>query len=193
MLPADAGCIVQNAATIYAIGQSVLTQIPLMTRVVTVTGNAIHNPCNLLVPLGTSYLDLIDAAGGLKTEPDTLISGGPMMGTSIFDADVPVVKTSSALLCLTTEEAAYYEPSACINCGKCAEVCPERLIPSRLARFAEKGAVAEFIRWNGSECFECGCCSYICPAKRHLTQSIRTMRRQVAAHKKEKIRPKSSE
>lgn len=186
MLPADAGCIVHNTDTVCAIGQAVLTETPLTSRIVTVTGDAVKNPCNLLVPLGTSHLDLIDAAGGFRQEPGKLISGGPMMGIPLFDEDVPVTKTTSALLCMTQDEVAQYEPSACINCGMCAEVCPQRLVPSRLARFADKNDADSFVKWNGMECFECGCCSYTCPAKRQLTQSIRTMRRHIIAQRRKK-------
>jgi len=186
MLPADAGCIVHNVDSLCAIGQAALQGKPLTSRIVTVTGMGIQNPCNFLVPLGTSHLDLIDAAGGLKGEPQKIISGGPMMGNPLFDLDVPVVKTSSALLCLVEDEVAQYEPSACINCGRCVEACPERLIPSRIAKLADNGQMEEFERWNGMECFECGSCSYVCPAKRQLTQSIKTMRRRIIEERRKK-------
>lgn len=186
MLPADAGCIVHNVDSLCAVSQAALQGRPLISRIVTVTGRGIENPCNFLVPLGTSHLDLIDAAGGLAGEPEKIISGGPMMGNPLFDLDVPVVKTSSALLCLEEDEVAQYEPSACINCGRCVEACPERLIPSRIAKLADNGQEEEFEKWNGMECFECGSCSYVCPAKRQLTQSIKTMRRQIMAQRRRK-------
>lgn len=184
-LPADAGCIVDNVDTICSIRQAVVEGKPLTSRIVTVTGDAIKEPCNFEVLLGTSHLDLIEAAGGLVGEPQKIISGGPMMGNPLFELDVPVVKTSSAILCMSEDEAAL-EPQACINCGRCAEVCPGQIIPARLARFAAQGNQEEFLKWNGMECCECGCCSYICPAKRHLTQSIKTMRRQILAQRKKK-------
>lgn len=107
------------------------------------------------------------------------------MGNPLFELDVPVVKTSSALLCMSKDEAAL-EPQACINCGRCVGVCPGQIVPSRLASFAAQGKQEEFEKWSGMECCECGCCSYICPAKRHLTQSIKTMRRQILAQRKKK-------
>lgn len=186
MLPADAGCIVHNVDTLCAINRAVIEGRPLMYRIVTVTGKGIENPSNYQVRLGTSHLDLIEAAGGLKGEPEKIISGGPMMGFPLFELDVPVTKTSSAILCMDKDEAAEYEPSACINCGKCVEVCPGRVIPSRLAKFADYGDKESFEKWDGMECCECGCCSYICPAKRHLTQSIKTMRKQILADRRKK-------
>lgn len=107
-----------------------------------------------------------------------------MMGFAMFDLDVPIIKTSSAITCFTKDEVAEYEPSACINCGRCSDVCPGRVIPARLADFAENGDEEKFLKYNGMECCECGCCSYICPAKRQLTQSIKTMRKMLLAKKK---------
>ncbi len=184
-LPADAGCIVDNVDTICSVRQAVVEGRPLTSRIVTVTGDAIKDPCNFEVLLGTSHLDLIEAAGGLLGEPEKIISGGPMMGNPLFELDVPVVKTSSALLCMSGDEAAL-EPQACISCGRCVDVCPGQIVPSRLASFAAQGKQEEFEKWNGMECCECGCCSYICPAKRHLTQSIKTMRRQILAQRRKK-------
>ena len=106
------------------------------------------------------------------------------MGFGIFDIHVPVTKTSSALLCLTEDEVAKYEPTACINCGKCVEVCPGRVVPARLADYAEHSEEEKFVKNNGLECCECGCCSFVCPAKRPLTQSIKSMRKMVLAKRK---------
>ncbi|PXV85657.1 electron transport complex protein RnfC [Lachnotalea glycerini] len=186
MLPADAGCVVNNVDTITAIYMAVCEGKPLMHRIVTVTGNAIKNPQNFLVATGTNYHELIDEAGGFTEEPAKIISGGPMMGFAIYDLDVPTTKTSSALLCLTNDDVAELAPSACINCGKCVEVCPGRIIPSRLADFAERHDEASFEKYDGMECCACGCCSFICPAKRQLTQSIKSMRLLVLANKKKK-------
>ncbi len=108
------------------------------------------------------------------------------MGFSMFSLDIPTTKTSSSLLCLTKDEVAAVEPSPCINCGRCVEACPEQLIPSRLAKFADHGLSAEFEKWNGLECVECGSCSFACPAKRQLAQSIKTMKKQVLAAKRAK-------
>lgn len=184
MLPADAGCVVNNVDTVIAIYHAVMEGKPLMYRIVTVTGDAIANPQNFKVRIGTNYHELVDEAGGFIKEPEKIVSGGPMMGFGIFDLDVPTTKTSSALLCLTKDEVAAMEPSACINCGKCVEVCPGRVVPRKLADYAEHYDEEAFLKNNGMECCECGCCSYICPAKRPLTQVIKSMRKMQLAKKK---------
>lgn len=184
MLPADVGCIVHNVDTIYSIYEAVREGKPLITRIVTVTGDAIENPCNLKVRTGTSYAELIEAAGGFKGTPAKIISGGPMMGKAIYSLELPVTKSSSAILCLSRDEASEYEPSACIRCGRCVSVCPGRVMPNQLARLAGAGDMDAFIKNNGMECCECGCCSYICPAKRPLTQVIAGTRKLVLANKK---------
>ncbi len=184
MLPADAGCIVYNVDTIVAINQAVREGKPLMHRIVTVTGDAVADPRNFIVRIGTNYHELVEEAGGFKIEPAKIVSGGPMMGFALFGLDVPTTKTSSALLCMTEDEVSRYEPSACINCGRCVEVCPGRVLPSKLADFAEQGDDEKFLAYNGMECCECGCCSYVCPAKRPLTQEIKSMRKIQLAKKK---------
>ena len=184
MLPADVGCVVNNVDSIVAIYNAVYHRKPLMERIVTITGDAINNPQNMRVHIGTNYHELIEAAGGFKEEPVKIISGGPMMGFGVFELDLPTTKTASALLCLTRDEVSEMEPSACINCGRCLEVCPGRVMPSKLATLAEKHKEEEFVANDGMECCECGCCSYVCPAKRHLTQSIKSMRKIVLSKRK---------
>lgn len=184
MLPADAGCIVNNVDTICSIYQAVAEGKPLMKRIVTVTGDCIKNPMNFRVPIGTNYHELIDEAGGFIKEPEKIVSGGPMMGFAIFDLDVPATKSSSALLCLSHDEVSHAVETACINCGRCVEVCPGRVIPSKLADFAQNGDKEQFQKYNGMECCECGCCSFICPAKRQLTQSIKSMRKEILADRR---------
>lgn len=183
-LPADAGCVVNNVDTVVAVYHAVIEGRPLMERIVTVTGDAIADPCNFKVRIGTNYHELIEEAGGFKSEPEKIISGGPMMGFAIFDLDVPTTKTASALLCLTQDEVSKSAPSACINCGRCVEVCPGRIVPSKVATAAEHYDEETFVKLNGMECCECGCCSYVCPAKRTLTQSIKSMRKIQLAKKK---------
>lgn len=184
MLPADAGCVVNNVDTVISVYNAVIEGRPLMYRIVTVTGDCITNPKNFKVRIGTNYSELIDAAGGFTKQPEKIISGGPMMGMALFDLNIPVTKASSALLCLSKDEVSQHEPSACINCGKCLEVCPGRVMPKLLADLAEQHNEEEFVKNNGLECCECGCCSYICPAKRQLTQSIKSMRKIALSHKK---------
>lgn len=185
MLPADAGCVVDNVDTIVAIYHAVMEGKPLTERIITVTGDAIRFPQNFRVKIGMPYSALIDEAGGFRDAyPEKIISGGPMMGFALRDTNVPTTKISSALLCMKKDDVKACQPTNCINCGMCVGVCPSRLIPSRLADFAEHGDKEQYERYNGLECVECGSCSYICPAKRHLAQSIRTMRKQVLQDKR---------
>ena len=149
MLPADAGCIVDNVETIISIYNAVALGKPVMNRVSTVTGDAVANPGNFLYYIGTNYAELVEAAGGFVTQPEKIISGGPMMGFSMFSLDIPTTKTSSSILCLTKDEVAEMAPTACINCGRCVEACPEQLIPSRLAKMSDNGLSADFEKWNG--------------------------------------------
>lgn len=186
MLPADAGCVVNNVDTIVAIYNAVKEGRPLMERIVTVTGDCIKKPQNFRVYIGTNYKELIEEAGGFKKNPEKIVSGGPMMGFGLFELDVPTTKTASALLCMSKDEVSASKPTACINCGMCAEVCPGRVVPRILADLAERGDKEGFIAKNGMECCECGCCSYTCPAKRNLTQSIKSMRKMVLADRRKK-------
>ncbi len=184
MLPADAGCVVNNCDTIHAIYEAVHFGRPVMKKVMTITGNAIKEPQNLRVRTGMNFRELIEEAGGFTSEPEKIIAGGPMMGIPLISLDVPVVKTSSAILCMTKDEVAACEETACINCGRCVSVCPGRIIPAKLADYAKRHDKESFEKANGMECCECGCCSYICPAKRPLTQYIKSMRKIVLADRK---------
>lgn len=186
MLPADVGCVVDNVETLIAIHNAVIKGKPLLERVVTVSGDAVNEPGNFKVLLGTNQKEVVEAAGGLKGEPEKIISGGPMMGFAMFTLDTPITKTSSSILCLTKDEVAMREPSACINCGRCVDVCPSRIVPSKLADFAERYQEEAYEKWHGLECVECGCCSYICPAKRQLKQSIASMKKMILANKRKK-------
>lgn len=184
MLPADAGCVVDNVDTVVAVYKAVVLGEPLMHRTVTVTGDAIRDPQNFCVCTGTNYAELIDEAGGFVTEPQKVVSGGPMMGFALYDLNIPVTKTSSAVLCMKEDIVSSSEPTACINCGRCVDVCPGRVLPAKLAVFAEHHDEENFLKYNGLECCECGCCSYICPARRQLTQAIKSMRKIALAHRK---------
>ena len=186
MLPADAGCIVDNVETLISIYNAVKLGKPVMNRIFTVTGDAVTEPGNFNICIGMSYAEILEAAGGFKQQPEKIISGGPMMGFSMFGLDIPTTKTSSSLLCLAKDDVAASETTACINCGRCVEICPERIIPSRLAKMSTHGDMAGFEKWNGMECIECGSCSYICPAKRPLAQSIKTMKKQILAERRKK-------
>ena len=186
MLPADAGCVVDNVETLCAIHNAVINGRPLMDRITTVSGDGVNEPGNFRVLMGMNHREVIEAAGGLKGEPEKVISGGPMMGFAMFTIDTPITKTSSSILCLTKDEVAEHEPSACINCGRCVDACPSRIIPSRLADFSERFDEPSFVKWEGMECVECGSCSYVCPAKRQLKQSIGSMKKIVLANRRKK-------
>lgn len=186
MLPADAGCVVDNVETLIGIHHAVIDGRPVIERIVTVSGDGVKAPGNFKVLFGTNQRELVEAAGGFLGEPEKVISGGPMMGFAMFTLDTPITKTSSSILCLTKDEVAANEPSACINCGRCVEVCPSRIIPSRLADFAEHHNEEAFTKWEGLECVECGSCSYVCPAKRQLKQAIGSMRKIALANRRKK-------
>jgi len=185
-LPADAGCIVNNVDTVIAIHRAFFRGRPLMRKVVTITGNAIANPGNYKVRIGTKINDLAQIAGGFKSAPVKVVVGGPMMGTAIFDLDVPVVKTTGGVIFMTEEEAYIPPEENCIRCGSCVEHCPIGLIPIELNTDVLRENSENFLKHNGLECIECGSCSYICPAKRRLSQSIRTVRRVELAKKAKK-------
>ena len=184
MLPADAGCVVHNVDTVFAIREAVRMGRPLTERIVTVTGDAIKNPGNFRVKIGTDFAELIEAAGGFSCTPEKLIAGGPMMGKAFYSTNLPIVKGNSAILALSKDEVREYEPSACIRCGRCVSVCPGRVRPELLCNLAERGDIEGFLAHEGMECCECGCCSYVCPAKRHLTQTIAGTRKLVLASRK---------
>ena len=186
MLPADAGCIVDNVETLIAVDNAVNNGRPVTERVITVTGRAINKPGNFLAPIGMNHSELVEICGGFKETPEKIISGGPMMGFALFTTDLPVTKTSSCLLCRVHDPIADLPESACINCGRCVEVCPSFLVPARLADYANQHRPEIFQKWNGLECVECGCCSYICPAKRHLKQSIASYKKDVIAMNRQK-------
>ncbi|MCF0143159.1 MAG: electron transport complex subunit RsxC [Parasporobacterium sp.] len=177
MLPADAGCIVDNVDTVYSVKRAVVDGKPLMHRIVTVTGDAVNDPRNFRVPIGTNMQELVDAAGGFNCEPEKIIIGGPMMGIPAYTLDIPIMKGSSAITVFKKDPVAHVTETHCISCGKCVEICPSRLIPSMLADSAQHNDLEKFNSLDGVECVECGSCSFICPAKRQLAQSIKTMRK----------------
>lgn len=186
MLPADVGCIVDNVETLVAINRAVKEGKPVMDRIFTVTGDAVANPGNFEYCIGMSYAEILEEAGGFKEDPEKMISGGPMMGFAVFSLEIPTTKTSSSLLCFKKDDVSASEVTACINCGRCVSVCPEQIVPSRLAKMSQFHDSESFERWNGMECIECGSCSYICPAKRPLAQYIKTMKKQILAERRKK-------
>lgn len=183
-LPPDAGCIVSNAATVHAVGQAVCEGLPLMNRIITVTGNGIANPGNFRVKTGTNYRELIEAAGGFTCRPEKVIAGGPMMGMALTVPDVPVTKTSSALLVFEKDPVAEVKPGSCIRCGRCVKACPCRLLPLKMWQACKHYNLELFQKLYGTECYECGSCTYVCPARLSLTQSFKQARKMVSGQKK---------
>jgi electron transport complex protein RnfC len=182
-LPADVGCVVDNVDTVIAIYNAVAKSTPLIRRIVTVSGDAVKEPQNFNVAIGIDYWEILEAAGGFVERPEKMISGGPMMGMALYNCNVPVMKTSSALLGIKKDTAAV-EESPCIRCGKCAEKCPLQLMPFQLAALGNRNDEDGFAKADGMECCGCGCCSYVCPAKRSLSQSIMQTRNSIIGKRK---------
>jgi electron transport complex protein RnfC len=183
-LPMDVGVVVNNVGTAAAIARAIKTGMPLIERIVTVTGGGVAQPKNLLVRIGTPFKDVVEACGGLLGQPAKVISGGPMMGIAQYTLDVPVIKGTSGILVLTKQEVEMPEPGPCIRCGKCVEACPMRLMPLFISAYALKGDYERSEKLHAMDCIECGCCSYICPARRPLVQSIRTAKRVITERRR---------
>ena len=173
-LPADVGVVVQNTSTAYAVREAVVMGKPLYERVVTVTGDCVEKPGNFKVRVGTSYRQLVEAAGGLKKEPKKIISGGPMMGIAQYTLDTPVIKGTSGIVLLSEEAVEQFEPENCIRCSFCIKHCPQRLMPQMLMKLAktERWSEAKY-EYNLMDCIECGCCTYVCPAHIPLVQWVK--------------------
>ena len=173
-LPMDVGAVVQNTGTTAAIADAVVQGIPIVERITTVSGDAIKEPKNLKLRIGTTYREAIELCGGFTETPDKLLAGGPMMGMAQFTMDVPVMKGSSGILALTKKVTEHGKESPCIRCGRCVEACPMGLIPSMLSILSQRHdfvkAKEEYGLFN---CVECGCCTYTCPAKRNIVQYIK--------------------
>lgn len=172
-LPRDVGCAVFNAATAAAVRQAVYEGMPLIERVVTVTGQGVRSPRNLIVRVGTSFQEVIAAADGLTDDVWKVLSGGPMMGVAQADLSVPVTKAVNAVVCLSCAQNGEGEHPVCIRCGKCLEVCPMGLEPLYLYRFSNAGDLDALRRLHLTDCIECGCCAYACPGKVPLVSGFR--------------------
>ena len=186
-LPAAVGCAVFNAATCKAIHDAVYKGMPLIRRIITVSGDVVMEPKNLMVPIGTSFNDLIEAVG-YKENPYKVLSGGPMMGTSLYDLNVPVIKGTNAVTVLGRSNKYSVEHPKCIRCGKCVDVCPMHLMPVLMFKSLYSGSVEEMKSTHIMDCIECGCCSYTCPACVPLVLAFRSgkhkIREAAAAAKK---------
>ncbi len=185
-LPVDVGAVVVNIGTTKAVADALRLGMPLIERIVTVSGRGVKEPSNLKVKIGTPIAELIEACGGYNGEPEKIIVGGPMMGIAQFTDEVVVTKGTSGVLVFTADEAKAYEPGPCIRCGKCVRNCPMGLIPERLTDYVEQGMYEEAEREGIMDCIECGVCSYICPGRRNVVQTIRMGKAAVLAKRAKK-------
>lgn len=170
-LPIDVGCIVCNCTTIAAIGSYLKTGMPLVKKCVTIDGGSVKNPQNVIVPIGTLLADVFEFCGGFVSEPEKVLYGGPMMGITVPNLNVPVLKNTNALLALTEKEAKIPKATACIRCGSCTNACPFGLAPASILLAYKKKDTALLEKLSVETCMECGCCSFICPANRPLVQT----------------------
>jgi Na+-translocating ferredoxin:NAD+ oxidoreductase subunit C len=179
-LPMDVGVVVQNISTTIAVYEAVRYGKPLVERVVTVSGEAINYPANLVVRIGTLVSDIIEECGNFRTEAAKVIVGGPMMGFALSELDVPVNKGSSGILALPAESLTHVDDfNNCIRCGRCIQACPMGLMPSMLSVTSERGFYEMSKEYHLFDCFECGSCTYVCPSKRPIVQFIRLAKSQV--------------
>ena len=155
-----------NVASLAAMFRAVYFGLPLTERIVTVSGEAVKNPQNFSVRVGTSFAELIEAAGGVTEDVDRIICGGPMMGSAQSDIDVPVAKATNSILCLPEAKGIYVDNPVCLRCGKCLSACPMRLQPLYLYRYAAAGDINELERLRQMDCIECGSCAYVCPGRK---------------------------
>lgn len=183
-LPMDVGVVVNNVATAAAISQAIRRGMPLIERVVTVTGRGIIEPKNLLVPIGTSFSYIIEQCGGLTKDVVKVINGGPMMGIAQYTLDVPVIKGTSGILLLTSADTQVANERPCIRCAKCVEACPINLMPLMMNAYSQSQDYETCEQINVLDCIECGSCSYVCPAKKPLMQNIRIAKQEVIKKRK---------
>ncbi len=172
-LPMDAGAVVQNVGTVYAIQQALVYNKPLFERYITISGTIVNQPGNYKVRIGTRIEDIINECGGLKENPVKIIMGGPMCGIALDSMDIPVVKGTSGLLFLGADEVTVEEYAPCIRCGKCVEACPVNLIPSELGIAVERNRFDIVEQLHPFDCIMCGACSYVCPSRRPLSHFIK--------------------
>jgi len=187
MLPIDVGVIVINCTTLASIASYVKTGMPLIEKCVTVDGSAVKEPKNVIVPIGTPVADVFEFCGGFKSEPAKVIYGGPMMGVSIAELNVPVIKQTNALIALNENDAIPKKTTSCIRCGRCTNTCPFGLAPVAFAKALEQNDMEALKRLHANLCMECGCCGFVCPAGIPLVQKNKMAKAALAAYlKKEK-------
>ena len=180
-LPSDVGCVVQNVGTAAAVAKTLRTGVPLIERVVTMSGYSLVKPRNLLVRIGTPVSDLIRQCGGMKDDAAKIIVGGLMMGVAQYREDIPVIKGTSGVLVMPRRRDEGEAPGPCLRCGRCADACPMHLQPMLFTAFAEHNDLEATEKNHVLDCIECGCCTYLCPARRHMVQTIRSAKRKILA------------
>ncbi|MCB1904599.1 MAG: electron transport complex subunit RsxC [Gammaproteobacteria bacterium] len=178
-LPRDLGMVVNNVGSVLAIADWFQYGMPLIERVVTVSGDGVEQPSNLLVPLGTPLREVLRFCDGLKAGVSQVVMGGPMMGTTVASLEVPVLKGTSGILAFREAQANRSQEYACIRCGRCLEACPYFLNPSRLAKLAQARLFEEMQQYSIMDCVECGSCTYSCPSNIPIVQLIRTAKSQL--------------
>ncbi|MBS7262968.1 MAG: electron transport complex subunit RsxC, partial [Eubacteriales bacterium] len=184
-LPADVGAVVMNIATAGTFGRTLRTGMPYIERIVTVTGEGVREPKNLIVRLGASFADLIAFCGGLSDDTVRLLAGGPMMGLTLPGPEGTVVKGTGGLVALTEHETAAFAETPCIHCGRCVAACPMGLLPLKIDAAVRLNNTENCERFHASDCIECGACTYVCPAKRHLTHACRVAKQMLRKKKEE--------
>ncbi len=178
-LPAAVGAAVFNVDTAAALHRAITTGMPLIRRIVTVSGSGVSNPKNLLVRIGTPMRVVFEATGGFRELPHKIIMGGPMMGVAQHDLAAPVIKATNALLAFSRGEGPTERNPICIRCGRCVQVCPMRLLPIYMYQYEQKNMLDECERMRVADCIECGCCSYSCPGRLHLVHSFKTAKQKL--------------
>ncbi|MCK6603587.1 MAG: electron transport complex subunit RsxC [Ignavibacteriaceae bacterium] len=178
-LPMDVGVIVQNVGTSVAVFDAIVNGLPQTTATITVTGRGIKNPKNLIVPVGTQIKTVLEHCGGLTEDAAKVIAGGPMMGIPQYELNAPVLKATSGLLILNKKEARKSDQTACLRCGKCIDVCPLNLLPTKLARLSQLEKYEDAEALGVTVCMECGSCAFECPANIPLVQWIKLGKQQV--------------
>jgi len=183
-LPFSVGVVVSNVGTAAAVADKFHRGLPLIERVVTITGSSVVRPANLMMKIGTLASELIEQCGGIKGELGKAVFGGPMMGQAVRSLDVPTNKGTSGILLMTAAEAVEHEALACIRCGRCVDACPMRLEPALLHQWAQGKLWNEADKYHALDCIECGACAYTCPSNRPLVQAIRHAKFEISKIKK---------
>lgn len=182
-LPVDVGCIVCNSSTMAFIGSYLKTGMPLVERIITVDGGAVKEPKNVIVPVGTALSDVFDFCGSFNCDPEKVVYGGPMMGVTVPNLQVPVLKQTNAIIAFTKQETKMPKTTACIRCGACINNCPFGINVPAVVKGYKTGDMEMIEKAGLGFCMECGCCSFGCPANRPLVQTNKLAKRALKEYK----------